>query len=260
MLPEITHHELEAALEETTGLVFAEANVFGPPVDAFAIAASLRIDVAHDRAMAGRARFVRLGEERNRTRAGGTILLRPEPRRERRQWAVAHEIGERWAYRVFESLGIDPCEAPRCSREQVANLLACRLLLPRSWFFEDGMGCGWDLLHLKARYETASHELISRRMLDFGPPIIISIYDQGQLTLRRSNVMGRVPGPSQLERECREYAHAQACPHHVCGIMSEVRAWPIHEPAWKREIVRTSAEMLHGDEEHAALDEVSGGL
>lgn len=254
MLPEITNHELEAALEETTGLVLAEANVFGPPVDAFAIASSLRIDVAHDRGLPGRARFVRLGDNQGQAKAGGTIFLRPEPRRERRQWAVAHEIGERWAYRVFESLGVDPVEAPPQSREQVANLLAGRLLLPHTWFMEDGRACRWDLLHLKTRYETASHELIARRMLDFQTPIIISIFDQGRLSMRRSNVLGRVPGPTQLERECWEHTHRNACPHHVCGMLSEVRAWPVHEPTWKREIVRTSAEMLHDDVENTALD------
>lgn len=247
MLPEITQYELESALEEITGLVFAEANVFGPPVDAFAIAASLRIDVAHDRGLPGRARFVRLGGDRDESRAGGTIFLRPEPRRERRHWAVSHEIGERWAYRVFESLGVDPSEAPAHCREKVANLLAGRILLPRSWFLEDGIACGWDLLDLKARYETASHELIARRMLDFEPPIIISIFDQGQLSLRQSNVPGTVPGPSHLELECWEHAHFQACPHNVRGILSEVQAWPVHEPSWKREILRTSAEMLHDD-------------
>ena len=39
-----------------------------------------------------------------------TILLRPEPRHERRHWAVAHEIGEHVAHRVFAGWGADPRE------------------------------------------------------------------------------------------------------------------------------------------------------
>ena len=39
----------------------------------------------------------------------------------------------------------------------------------------------------KQRYATASHELIARRMLDFEPWIVITIFDNGRLTFRRSN-------------------------------------------------------------------------
>jgi len=245
MLPEISKHELEAALEATAGMVLAEADVFAPPVDAFAVATSLGIDVAHDRQQPGRARFVQLGNEgRGVQPGGGTIFLRPEPRRERRQWAVAHEVGERWAYRVFETLGVDPEETLLHSREQVANLLAARLLLPGTWFVDDATTCGWDLLELKSLYATASHELIARRMLDFSPPVIISIYDQGALTMRRSNVPGQVPGPMPVESECWQQAHCQGTPHHVKGSVADVQAWPVHEPQWKREIVRTSAEVF----------------
>ncbi|MEA1952135.1 MAG: ImmA/IrrE family metallo-endopeptidase, partial [Planctomycetota bacterium] len=73
-----------------------------------------------------------------------SILLRPDPRAERRQWAVAHEIGEHVAWRVFGRLGVDPREAGPDSRESVANQLAGRLLLPGEWFEADAVACGWD--------------------------------------------------------------------------------------------------------------------
>ena len=86
--------------------------------------------------------------------------------------AVAHEIGEHIAYRVFARWGADPVETAANAREQVANWLAGRLLLPTAWFAADGTACGWDLLALKARYNTASHELIARRMLECRPPVM----------------------------------------------------------------------------------------
>ncbi len=243
MLPEITKHDLDAALEDVSTAVLSDARVFQPPVNAFTVAATLGIDVVHDREQPGRARFVQLsGGPRCSESGGGTIFLRPEPRRERRQWAVAHEIGERWAHRVFRILGVDPLEAPPHTREHVANLLAGRLLLPQTWFAADAAACGWDLFHLKSRYETASHELIARRMLDCGPRVIISIFDQGQLSMRRSNVTGRVPPPTRLEQECWQQAHRHGLPHHIGFALSEIRAWPVHETNWKREILRTSAE------------------
>ena len=78
--------------------------------------------------------------------------MRPEPRLERQQWAVAHEIGEHVAYHVFAHWGVDPREAAPNARETVANNLAGRLLLPTAWFAADAAACGWDLMALKARY------------------------------------------------------------------------------------------------------------
>ncbi len=113
---------------------------------------------------------------------------------------MAHEIGELFADRVFDELGVDPREAPSGARETVANQLAGRLLLPREWFGEAGAECGWDLFELKERFATASHELIARRMLDFPPSIGITIFDNGRRTFRRGNLPNRMPPLVPLER------------------------------------------------------------
>ena len=89
---------------------------------------------------------------------------------------------------MFRSLSVDPREAPPAARETVANQLAARILLPRGEFGCDARACDWNLLELKQRYVTASHELIARRMLDFTPAVIITIFDQGRRTFRRGNL------------------------------------------------------------------------
>ncbi len=206
MLPEFTREELAAGLDRVAEEVLAEAGIFAPPVDAFAIAANLGIAVARDDRQAGRARYVRLGDRRL-GRSRPAILLRSEPRRERQQWAVAHEIGEHVAYRVFLTWGVDPRETPPDARESVANNMAGRLLLPTAWFVGDGAACDWDLLALKARYRTASHELIARRMLECRPLVIISIFDDRRISFRRSNLPGQVPPPSSAEIDCWRDVH-----------------------------------------------------
>ena len=128
-----------------------------------------------------------------------TILLRSDPRGERRHWAVAHEIGEFAAYRVFTQWGVDVREVAPRAREEVANRLAGRLLLPTAWFLADAASGGWDLLALKSQYATASHELIARRMLECPPPVIVTIFDHRAVSFRRSNVPGQVPPPSAAE-------------------------------------------------------------
>ena len=242
MLPEIAPEELSTTLDEVALDALSGAGTSGPPVNAFAAASALGLVVAWDDRQSSRARFVRLARHGGTDAASGSIMLRHDPRAERRQWAVAHEIGEHLAQRVFAMLGVSASAAPPNAREQVANLLAARLLLPTPWFAEDGERFAWDLLQLKQRYTSASHELIARRMLDMPPPVIVSIFDHNRMTFRRSNLPGQAPAISREEAECRGAAHRSG--KSACGQigLETIAAWPIHEPDWKREIVRTTAE------------------
>jgi len=241
MLPEIAQEELAAAVEDVAADLLRRQGVRRPPVDALALLRRMGIAVAWDERQQARARFVRL---RRGGALTGTILLKPEPRPERLQWAVAHELGEHLAERVFAALRVDPVVAPVEAREKVANRLAGALLLPLAWFARDGAAEDWELPALKLRYATASHELIARRMLDCPPPVIVGIYDQGELTFRASNVPGRCPRPSAAELLVRRQAHESGMAAAAEGS-SDVRAWPIHEPEWRREIVRAAVELWH---------------
>jgi IrrE N-terminal-like domain len=237
MLPEIPLEELAATLDAAAARLVATAGIDEPPVDVTIVAHALGIAVATDDRQPGRARYVRLAGFAGAA-PQSAILLRSEPRVERRQWAVAHEIGEQTAHEVFSRLGVDPRVAPPAARETVANQLAVRLLLPRDWFFPDAIVCAWDVFSLKRRYATASHELLARRMLDYSLPVLISVYDHGGLSFRRGNAAGRAPPPSALERACRAATHASGAPRRDRDAVQSVQAWPIHEPDWKREIVR----------------------
>jgi hypothetical protein len=237
MLSEYTREELAAGLDRVVEEILAEAGVEGPPVDALEVARTLGIAVALDDRQEGRARYVRLGGRRE----GGarpTILLRPEPRAERRQWAVAHEIGEHFAHRVFAMWGVDPRKTAADAREEVANHLASRLLLPAEWFESDATGCGWDLLRLKARYATASHELIARRMLECRPAVIVSIFDDGRISFRRGNLPGGTPLPCETELSCWRKVHDKGRSRRMRAGSVAVQGWPVHEEGWKREILR----------------------
>ena len=245
MLSEIPADEFAAALDACADQVLWEAGVVRPPVEAAAVAERIGLAVARNDAMAGRGRFVRLADPRSGGDAQGTIVVGPAERPERHEWAVAHEIGESVAHRVFEALGVRPEFAPDDAREQVANHLASCLLLPRSWFAADGIEFDWDLAALKRRYTTASHELIARRMLEMRPAIVITLCDLGSVRWRRSNAATRPPRmlPEELavwreSHERGEPASATLDPS-TTGLES-VRCWPIHEVAWKREILRSA--------------------
>lgn len=261
MLPEIPDEQVRQALEGVAREILLAAGVEQPPVDAFFVAEQLGLIVARDQPASHgftqpRARFVRLGvaqldrpadrdDGKSFGRATqGTILLADDPRRERRQWAVAHEIGESRAYRVFAELGIDPRDAPATAREGIANRLASSLLLPRDWFLRDGVRVDWDLFDLKAMYATASHELLARRLLEMPPTVIVTLADQGRIVWRRSNRFHRTPPLTSAERAAWTAAHDGGQPAECDAAqlpdgIDDVRVWPIHEPGWRREIIRT---------------------
>jgi len=237
MLADVPAEELAACLDRVAGQLLRRTGVRTPPVDAMRMAAALGIETAVDRTQQSRARYVELSAAR-----GGAprpaILLRPEPRRERRQWAVAHELGEREAVTVFQRLSVDPRVAPPTAREWVANQLANRILLPTRWLEAAGVTCGWDLAALKEHFPTASHELILRRMLEFDPPIVVTIFDNGSVTFRKSN-RGRRLAIIPVERACWLMAHEQSCTAVRSDGEFSVRGWAVHEDGWKRELLRT---------------------
>jgi hypothetical protein len=243
MLTDLPAEELAAVLERAAAKILRQAGVRRPPVDTLQLAAALGIQTAIDRSQQARARYVNL-----RGAGGGharpAILLRPEPRTERRHWAVAHEIGEQHAVDVFRRLKVSPREAPPESREWVANQLANRILLPRRWLQRAGAACGWDLCALKELFATASHELILRRMLDLDAPLIVSIYDHGAVTFRRGNFAAQVPPVTSIEADCWRTAHATGEYQSRRGVGQNVRAWPVHEEGWKRELLRLEVENL----------------
>jgi Zn-dependent peptidase ImmA (M78 family) len=242
MLTGIPAEQVRDAVEGVAREILAEAEILGPPVDAVLLAQRLGLVVARDAAVDVRARFVRLGGASNAGQP--TILVADDPRPERRQWAVAHEVGENQAHRVFAELGADPIDAGTGAREAAANRLAACLLLPRQWFLADGKALAWDLFELKARYATASHEMVARRMLEMPPPVIITLWDQGRQEWRRGNSLGRTPPLTLAERDARQAAHdfngpVQCDARELPDGLEDVRAWPVHEPLWKREIIRT---------------------
>jgi len=238
MLPELTQDEFSHTLDAVAADVLAAFDG-EPPIDALKLAKAWGLDVAWDERQTARGRTARL-VGRTGLVSIGSILLRPDPRRERLQWAIAHELGEWSAHRVFEQLSVDPREAPPASREAVANHLASRILLPRDAFEADARACDWDLPELKNRYATASHELIARRMLDFAPPVIVSVFDHGRRTFRKGNLPFRTPPMGEVEQIAWRACHVGAIATEQSDPTMHARAWPVHEPNWKREIMRTA--------------------
>jgi Zn-dependent peptidase ImmA (M78 family) len=224
---------LVSACDEVAEELLAEAGWSNPPVDAFQLAAELGYEIAFDARQQERGRFKRLAGR-------PTMFLSPDDRPERLQWAAAHEIGESAAWRVFEILDLDPELAETDFRETVAAHLASALLLPRRQFEADVVRHDGDVPALKAKYATASHELILTGQLRMETLMLASIFDHGELRRRRTNGRLAPPPLMTVERQAQLRAHATGRPVVLTGRGVRVQAWPVHEAGWKRELLRTT--------------------
>jgi Zn-dependent peptidase ImmA (M78 family) len=233
---ELPREEVVAGVDRAVLELLDRAGLEGPPVDAIALAQRhLGMIVCLDRRQPQRGRA---------QRAAGRpqIYLKPEPTEERHQWTVANEIGEHLKADLLARLGIEPDQARVMSGESLANLFAYRLLVPTCWFAGDAPAQDYDLLELKKRYRTSSHEVIALRFLDLPEPCVITVIDNEQVTRRKSNAWPVRRQLEPAEEECQRYVHHYSRPRQVRKDIWTVQGWPVHQADWKREILRSVAD------------------
>jgi hypothetical protein len=233
MVVESSRQEVLGVVAEYIDDLLLAARIQEPPVDAIALARGhLGIEICLDAEQPLRGRAQRSGGRKQ-------IFLKPEPTEERHQWTVAHEIGEYLKPTVLERLGIQPDEARAMAGESLANLIAYHLLVPTTWFKEDAPDLSFDVLALKNRYRTASHEVVAWRLLDLAEPCIISIIDNDHIYRRRSNAWPTRRRLEPPEQECQRFVHEHSLPGVVRDHGWTVHGWPVHQLDWKREILRS---------------------
>lgn len=236
MLEDLSRDDLIAHMDRMVLELLAAANLAAPPVDAIAIAQGpLGMVICLDKRQMQRGRAQRAAGRRQ-------IYLRPEPTEERHQWTVAHEIGEHLKPELLRRLGVEPREAKAMMGESLANLFAYRLLVPTCWFADDAPAYDFDLLALKQRYRTSSHEVLAWRMLDLPQPCIITVIDNDKIHRRRSNAWPTKRELSSAENKCQRWVHAHVQPRRLHENGWTVQAWPVHQAEWKREILRSQVE------------------
>ncbi len=222
-------HSIDFIIEQILEL----ASINSPPIDALSLADLLGVSVLIDATLKGRGRQKQISGQ-------PTILIKPDDRPERIQWAVAHEIGEIIAHRIYENEPEIFDFSMSLRREQISNLVAGRLLVPEKWFSHDCLEVDYDLFELKKRYTTASHELIAGRFPDQNHSIVITVFDQGEFTRRNSHFSMNPLSLNEYELEIWRETHVGCLPIRKKKPEMELACWPVHEPGWKREILCTT--------------------
>jgi len=233
MLDEMPRDDVTTTIDRMVEELLDAAQVTQPPVDTIALAQGpLGMLVVLDQRQPQRGRAQRtLGKKQ--------IYLRPEPREERHQWTVAHEIGEHLKSELLQRLGIVPSETKSMMGESLANLFAYRLLVPTCWFMEDAKSLDFDLLELKQRYRTSSHEVIAWRFLDLPQPCVVTILDNERVSRRRSNAWPIKRELLPIEVQCWKHVTEQNETTVTRDDEWTVTGWPVHQLDWKREILRS---------------------
>ena len=218
MNEDLTREDVYHAADRLVEELLEVAGVTRPPVNAVDVARHLKMALREPAADAPR------GSE------------------ESRQWSAAQAIGERLKLDLLRRLGFDPASRQSLPGESLAGLLAHRLLTPTSWFAADARACGWDVPELKRFYDTAGYEVVAWRLLALPEPCVITIVENDHVHRRRSNAWRVNKTLQPAERECQRYVHHYSRPRVVSAEGWTVQGWPLHEPDWKREILRSVGE------------------
>jgi Zn-dependent peptidase ImmA (M78 family) len=235
-MDDIPREEVVAVIDRLVDDLLDRAALEGPPVDAIALAQRhLGMIVCLDRRQQQRGRVQRAGRRPQ-------IFLRPEPTEERHQWTVAHEIGEHLRPELLQRLHLEPEQARALKGESLTNLFSSRLLVPTRWFAKDAPALDYDVLELKKRYSTSSHEVIALRFLDLPEPCVVTIIDNDHIHRRKSNGPRIRKELTPAEDKCRRYVNKYSRPRVVQEKGWTVQGWPVHQSDWKREILRSVVE------------------
>lgn len=236
MIDNLEREEVHSIIDRMVEELLDRSGVVEPPVDVIELAQRhLGMIICLDKSQPQRGRAQRAGGVKQ-------IYLRPEPTEERHQWTVAHEIGEHMKPTLLERLGLEPAEVKAMSGESLANAFAYRLLVPGCWFADDARELEFDVLKLKERYRTASHEVIAWRFLDLPESCIVTIVDNVRISRRRSNAWSTRRQLEPAEVKCQRYVHQHGQPTMIQQAGWTVHGWPVHQTDWKREILRSVVE------------------
>lgn len=236
MAEDLLREDVVAVVDCMVEEILERGGIVQPPVDAIALAQQhLGMTICLDKSQPQRGRAQRAGGKQQ-------IFLRPEPTEERHQWTVAHEIGEHLKPALMQRLGLEPAEVKAMAGESLANLFAYRLLVPSCWFTDHARELNFNVLKLKERYKTASHEVIAWRFLDLPDPCIVTIVDNEHISRRRSNAWPTRRKLEPAEEKCQRYVHHYSRPKMIQENGWTVHGWPVHQLDWKREILRSVLE------------------
>lgn len=226
---DFSQDDLLEAIDRAVRTLLAGEGITQPPVDAITLAQdafglTVVEEEPDDEPVPGR-----FGPRPPRRRSR-EVVLRPDQSPEAQQAVCARACAKELVPGVLAKLGVTPGTENRSAANQLAGLIAPRLLLPTPWFERDARRAGFDVLELKERYRTVGYELILLRTLDVDEPAVVAVVDDGVASTRRSNrqAVGRALLPAEVL--CCERVRAEREPQRVRRDGWTAQGWPTGGP------------------------------
>ncbi len=269
---DFSHEELVEVVERLVNGLLERAGVTEPPVDALSIAEihlGIPVQVVEstvDDEIDPRAHFPDRGhvptrtQLRGRTRAhspapGGARPRTPAPRDRRRgfglvltpdmtptqrQKVAAESIARGLVPAVLHKLGLPPDAANRSFATHLCGLIVPRLLIPTRLLRSALRVQKFDVAALGQAFATATTEAVALRLLDLEEPCVVSIVDDGVVTVRRSNrpSVGRKLEPA--EQLCHDRVAELELPHRVRQGGWSVTGWFVPDRPFRRILLRAT--------------------
>jgi hypothetical protein len=227
---------LEVVDRLVTGLI-ERAGVERPPVDALRIAEEhlgLPVEVVEPSEEDER------GRRRPRARPAGAegIVIASDMTVEERHRAAANGIARALAPEVLRWLGVMPGSENRQFASHLRGLVVGRVLVPTRQLRAALRECKSDLVDLKKQFTTAGMEMLALRLLDLDEPCVISIVDDGIVSVRRGNRGQGGKNLEPVEQSCHDRVAELDLPHRVRADGWTVSGWPVSGRAFRRIILR----------------------
>jgi hypothetical protein len=179
------------------------------------------------------------GRRRTRSRpAGSGIALSSDMSLEGRHKAAAEGIARALAPEVLRKLGVPAGAENKQFAAQLRGMVVGRVLVPTRLFRAALRECSADLAALQRLFSTAGMELIALRLLDFDEPCVISIVDDGVVSMRRGNRNAVGKKLEGAEQTCHDRVAELELPHRVRADGWTVWGWPVPRRAFRRIILR----------------------
>ncbi len=233
---DFSQEELFEVIDRLVAGLVERAGVERPPVDALTIAEEhLGIPVEVVEAAEEDER----GQRRPRARRGsGGIVLSPDMSLEARHKAAAEGIARALQPEILRKLNVVPGTENRQFALHVRGLVVGRILAPTKLLRAALRECKADLAALARQFSTAGMELLALRWLDLDEPCVISIVDDGIVSMRRGNCgpVGKKLEPT--EQTCHDHVAELELPHRVRAEGWTVWGWPVPRRAFRRIILR----------------------
>jgi hypothetical protein len=235
---DFSQEELFEAIDRLVGGLLERAGVTAPPVDALSVAENhLGIPVEVVEPVEEDER----GRPRPRPRprpAGAGVVLSPDMTEEQRQKAAADGIARLLLPDILRKLDVVPGSENKQFAAHVRGLVIARLLVPTKLLRAALRECRYDVPALKEKFATATAEAVALRLLDLDEPCVISIVDDGVVSLRRGNRRQEAKRLEPAEQQCLDRVAELELPHRLRGGGWTVQGWPVPGRAVRRIILR----------------------